>query len=500
MKKLGTEFKVGLFTLVAAITTGYMFFVLSPESFESKNRNVYYTILEDAAGIIPKTQVKTNGVTVGKVRAVELQTNRTRIEMEVDANVRIPKGSKVERRTRGLLGDVFIEIVRVKDTGEYLENEAYLPLSDDQVDVQQLIALGGSIFKDIKQVTNSLSAVLGGERGAQTVANIVADVQEIASNTKSIVKDNKDDVRLMIQNLEKTTDTLRKVIGDNRQDLTLIVSNIKQSTADLKDFSSNVRELVTGENREKFDRIIASFDSTMGDVEKTAKNVALVSDKIERGEGTLGRLINDDNAIAELEGAIKDIRDVVKPATKLQIAVDYHGEFKQTGNSQHYFNMQFKTRPDKFYLLGFTDVKETVRRTRESKDGDYTVEQIEEQRALRFNAQFAKRWHFAQVRFGLFESTGGLASDFYALEDKLRLSLEAFDWDNAKIERRTAHIKTYLSILFFNHIYAMLGVDDPTRTGADGKVLAKKTPFFGGGLNFNDDDLKAIFGAAALAR
>jgi phospholipid/cholesterol/gamma-HCH transport system substrate-binding protein len=500
MKKLGTEFKVGLFTIVAALTTGYMFFILSPESFESKDRNVYYTILDDAAGIIAKTQVKTNGVTVGKVKSVELQTNRTRIEMEVDATVKIPKGSKVERRTRGLLGDVFIEIVRVKDSGEYIPSESYLPLSDDQVDVQQLIALGGSIFKDIKLVTNSLSAVLGGERGAQTVANLIADIQEIASNTKGIVKDNKDDIRAMMANLEKTTETLRLVIGDNRQDLNLIVSNIKQSTADLKEFSGSVRELVTGENREKFDRIIASFDQTMGDVEKTAKNVALVSNKLEKGEGTLGRLINDDTAISELEGAIKDIRDVIKPASKLQVAVDYHGEFQQTGHSQHYFNMLFKTRPDRYYLLGFTDFKESVTRTKPTTEDGYTVIRTEEKPALRFNAQYAKRWFFAQVRFGLFESTGGLAADLYAWRDRIHVAFEAFDWNNTIEVRRTAHLKSYVSILFFNHIYTMLGVDDPTKTDVTGKVLAKKEPFFGAGFSFNDDDLKAIFGTAALAR
>ena len=55
-------------------------------------------------------------------------------------------------------------------------------------------------------------------------------------------------------------------------------------------------------------------------------------------------------------------------------------------------------------------------------------------------------------------------------------------------------------MLFYNHIYAMAGVDDPTRTDPEtGKSEKDKNVFFGGGVTFTDDDLKAIFGTAAMA-
>ncbi|MEZ4743019.1 MAG: MlaD family protein [Bdellovibrionota bacterium] len=509
MKTFGTEFKVGLFTLIAAITTGYMFFVLSPDSFETEESAIFYTVLDDAAGIIPKTHVKTNGVTVGKVKSVKLEVNQTRVEMEIDATVKVPKGSTVEIRTRGLLGDKFIEIIRVKDTGEYIKNGGFLPINDDQVDMQQLITLVGAIAKDVKEVSGAFSAALGGEQGAKTVGSIVSDLKEIASSTKGMINENRSDVRSIVQNIRSTTHTLKEVIGDNQKDMEAILVNVRSTTEDLKMFAANARELVTGENRTKLDRIIASFDQTMNDVEKTAKNVALVSDKIERGEGTIGKLVNDDEVISELQAAITDIRDVLKPATKLQMEVDYHGEFNVDETTQHYFNVAFRTRPDKYYLLGFTDTRESVEekrevRTTEDANTENTTTTTSMSKALKFNLQFAKRWYFTQVRFGLFESTGGLATDFFGLNDKLRLTLEAYDWDNDFTIRRTAHFKAYLSILFFNHIYAMVGVDDPSKKVDDptdenfGKSRGLDNYFIGAGLRFKDDDLKAIFGTAAL--
>lgn len=478
MKPLGLEFKVGLFTLLGLAATAYLFFVLSPRSFDNKNAASYYTILKDASGILPKTHVKTNGVSVGKVKEVRLEVDHTKVIIEVDADVKIPRNSTLDVRTVGLLGDKFIEISRAKDTGDYLANGDMIPRSTDSTDMTELLSTAGSIAKDIKRITGSLANVLGEKEGEQRIRDIVTNVESIAENAKGILADNRADIRRLVANLEHA--------------------------------SNNVRHLLDDDNRDKIDRIIASFDQSMEDVKAATHSIRTVSDKVERGEGTLGKLLNDDKAIAELEGAIKDIRDVIAPANKLQIAVDYHGEARMEDEStQNYFNLLFKTRPDRFYLVGIADQdyakEETIKTTTTDPTDPNTVRTTELKDGkgkMTFNLQFGKRWYFAALRFGLFESTGGFASDFYLFKDRLRFTMEAFDFkskDNPL--RRVAHLKSYVSILFFNHVYAMAGIDDPTRTDPlTGKQHDKLNYFFGAGMTFNDDDIKAIFGAAALAR
>ena len=84
----------------------------------------------------------------------------------------------------------------------------------------------------------------------------------------------------------------------------------------------------------------------------------------------------------------------------------------------------------------------------------------------------------------------------------MRSSVEAYDPDTEdKTIRRNAHLKSYVSVLFYNHIYVLAGIDDPTRTDPNtGKVNARKNVFAGAGMTFNDQDLKAVLGTAALAR
>lgn len=512
MGNLGTEFKVGLFTIIAGAIIAYMFFVLSPEYFVNDEYKRYYSIVRDAAGIVTKTHVKTNGVIVGKVVSISLQANQTRLDFEIKGTVKIPEGSSIAIKEKGLLGDVFLEIIRGDDTGQYIEDGGFLPPADDQVSLSALISVAGSIGKDIKEVTGILAKVLGGNEGERDIKQIVDDVKGLAENARLLIEENRAGVKEIVSDIQSTTNTLRNVLGGKEGDLNEIITNVRLATADLREFSVAIRDIVNDENKEKIDKIIAAFDHTMEDVEVTAKNIRLVADKIEKGEGTIGKLVNDDDTLTDLQAAINDVREVLSPATKLQLAVDYHGLVRKDETTQHYFNTYLRTRPDKFYLLGFTDHSETVVETQvetlnpqdvsDDNVGSVTKsrERIVENRAIRFNVQFGKRWHFAQLRFGLFESTGGIASDFFLLSDRIKLSLEAFNWSSTSTKRRTAHLKAYASILFFKHIYAVVGVDDITRLDPDtGNISNDPNYFLGAGLNFDDHDLKALFGTAAIA-
>jgi phospholipid/cholesterol/gamma-HCH transport system substrate-binding protein len=496
LKNLGTEFKVGVFTIVAFVTLGYMLFVLNPNMLKDANRKTYYTILNDAAGIVPKTHVKTNGVTVGKVQSVTLEVNATKIAVEVDSQIKIPKGSKIEVRTRGLLGDVYLEIVRVADNGDYLQEGDTIPKSEDQMDLGGLMQLAGSIGKDIKQVTGTLANVIGSKSGEQSVKSILDNIETLTAD------------------LRKSGSAIRGAIGDHPEEVQNIVMNLDKTLANLRRFSGNLNDVLDDNNKEKLNRIIASFDDSMVEVKGASKNIRLISEKIEKGEGTIGRLINDDSTLEQIEGAVKDIREALGAANKTQIFVDGHGEFRNDKTSQTYLNLKFQTRPDRFYLIGLTDgsegVTDTTTETLESKPADQdrpastkTRERVVEKKALKFNLQMAKRWYFATARIGLFESTGGIGADLHFFRDRLTLSLEAFDWKTYANEwRRTARLKTYASVLFFNHIYALFGLDDMTRHHNPLTYEEQKgpVPFAGVGLTFNDQDLKSLFGAASLAK
>lgn len=482
------EFKVGLFSITAILVIAYMFFVLTPDIFTSRNEERYYTVIEDAGGIVNKTQVKTSGVVVGKVISVALEGTQSRINFAVDSSVKLPRGTEVMIREKGLLGDVFLEVVRSEDKGDYLKAGDFIPPAKNQISISKLITIANSIGTDIKKITGNMADVLGGEEGKKNIGSIVTDVRDVAGMLKAILSENKNGFRNIIANLEQTTHSLNGVVSNKKEDLSDIIGNFKE-------VSEGLKEVLKTDNRNKLDRILTALEGA--------------TTKINSGQGSIGRLINDEKMADEFEGAVKDLRSMLSPAKKMQIAVDFHGEYKGQSRSQAYFNIMLKPRPDKYYLLGVTDTFESQRDTFIEKlpprSGETSPDALSSSRyhrstverpSIRFNVQYAQRWGFGQFRFGLFESTGGLAGDFFLLEDTIQLTFEAYDFRKAD-QRNFARLKTYASILFFNHLYAMFGADDLTRR--DPNTGKKQSPylFMGAGFRFTDEDLKGLFGLAA---
>lgn len=470
MSQLGTEFKVGLFTLLGGAALVFAVFVLNPDIFERDEKKSYITILKDASGILPKTHVKTNGVIVGKVKSVDLLENATQITFEISKEVVLPKGSQIEVQTVGFLGDKYIDIIRPDEVSiGVIEPGELVPRTKDSLSLNEILKLAGEVASDIKTVTKSFSEVLGNNEGRKSLQSIVSGLDSLVNNASGLVSENRE--------------------------------NLHNTIAELKVFARSLNQVLNSENRGRIDRILASFDESMTEVKGAAKNINLISQKVENGEGTIGRLVNDEKTLDDLEGAIQDIRKVLSPASKLEVEVDYHGEYRRFGSSQHYFNLNLKPRPDSYYILGFTDRTYDTKETTTTVTGNKENKSTKEKRALRFNLQFVKRWYFAAIRFGLFETTGGVASDFFMLDDRLKISLEAFEFaEENSTERKFAHLKAYASVLFFDHLQVMIGLDDPTKFKTDTKDIDPRLNYFlGAGVKFTDQDLKALFGLASLA-
>jgi phospholipid/cholesterol/gamma-HCH transport system substrate-binding protein len=476
---MNTELKVGMFTIVGIFATLLAIFTLSPNLFDRQEKSEYFTVLDDASGILPKTHVRTNGVNIGEVKAVDLTENATKIWLQVDAGVLIPEGSTTIVRTVGFLGDKYIEISRPSSSKAKLQAGSYIPQDRNTNDISDVIQLLGSVAADVKEVTQNLASVLGDAEGEATIAEIVENLRGFSSSMRGAVDDNRNDLRELVANLKSVSDALK--------------TSLRQ------------------ENVERLDRILANFDESMVEVRGATKNIKLISEKVERGEGTIGKLVNEDDTLDEIEGAIKDLREVLSPIRELEVGVSTHVEMRSQTADQTYFNLVLRTRPDTYYLLGLSDVSkqivDTTTETLPAGEGDPNAtsvtrvrETVKEDSSLRFNLQIAKRWWWLGARIGLFESTGGVAADAYFLNDSLRLSVEIFDFEDSEdTNRRYARLKTYLSALFFNHIYMMIGVDDITRYKPGTETVDPKLNYYGGlGLTFTDKDLKTIFGAAAL--
>jgi phospholipid/cholesterol/gamma-HCH transport system substrate-binding protein len=239
-------------------------------------------------------------------------------------------------------------------------------------------------------------------------------------------------------------------------------------------------------------------DPEMGhDLRETMASLESVSRKIDEGQGTLGKLINEDTAALELEKALEGINRILDKQDQFRTSVDFTSEYlARHGDTKSYLTLRLQPSEDKYYLLSLVDSPQGRREKTETfterwVNGERTtIREIEDkyrQSKITFSAQLAKRWDNLVLRGGLFENTGGVGLDYYLWDDRLQLLFEAFDFDPDD----NPHLKAGAKLYFLRNFYASLGMDDFARSD--------RSSFYAGlGFYFTDEDLKYLFTSVPL--
>ena len=81
------------------------------------------------------------------------------------------------------------------------------------------------------------------------------------------------------------------------------------------------------------------------------KNMETITDRLEKGEGTVGRLLTDDTIANNVEEITEDAGSFVR-LTRLQTIVGLRTEYNfSRARSRTTCRSQLMPRPDKFYLI-----------------------------------------------------------------------------------------------------------------------------------------------------
>ena len=94
------------------------------------------------------------------------------------------------------------------------------------------------------------------------------------------------------------------------------------------------------------------LQSTIDNLDKTMKNMETVTSRLEKGEGTVGRLLTDDTIARNVEEITEDAGGFVRSITRLQTIVGLRTEYNFLSSTfKNYLSIQLMPRPDKFYLI-----------------------------------------------------------------------------------------------------------------------------------------------------
>jgi phospholipid/cholesterol/gamma-HCH transport system substrate-binding protein len=439
---LGTpEFKVGFLVVVVSGLIGVMAMKVAEGPSVFSGARKYWFRVDSASGLVQNSAVKMAGIKMGIIRDIILEEGRARIVISVDSNAKITPSTTVQLKADGILGDKHVELVPGDPNDQELAS--------------------GSELKT------------GANKGG--IDDLMAEVSRVAKSMGELM------------------DTLNKATkqGDEDTRLGRIISNIEAITADLKD--------VTGENKGKINEIIERVrnlaknvdtyinEESLARVDRSLKNIEEITGKINRGEGTLGRLVNDEQTVEELNNAITNVNKFLGGADKLQTSVDFHSEFMTDGGGNKSF-LGIKLQPglDRYYELdvisdsfGVTHEESSVSDT----DGkvSHTTYKKTFKNQFKITGLFAKNFWDFTIKGGIIENFGGVGIDYHLLPNKsLTISAEFFNFNELQI-------RAFMRYNFFKGVYIVGGGDNLANKG-DRKASA----FVGAGIFITNDDLKML--------
>jgi phospholipid/cholesterol/gamma-HCH transport system substrate-binding protein len=110
MRKLDIELAVGVFIIVGIICLGYLSIKLGKmEVFGGEGYDIH-AIFSDSGGLRTGSAVEIAGVEVGRVKRITLEDYQAKILIHLSQNVDIQEDAIASVKTKGLIGEKFIEI------------------------------------------------------------------------------------------------------------------------------------------------------------------------------------------------------------------------------------------------------------------------------------------------------------------------------------------------------------------------------------------------------
>lgn len=496
----GIEIKVGLFVFFALLLLVYMSLQVGKGGFfvgETYDIVVYF---DNVTGLRGDAPVEIAGIEVGRVTSIELEEGRAKVALALKPGVQVFGNAEAVIRTRGVLGDKFVELKPGTSSYPPLAEGGTVPRAATPPDLDQLFQRVGQIADDIGTVASSVSNVLGGQSGEADMRAIVENLRDMSIALNSIVQQNMESINELVLNMRDFSKDLREISGENKDSINVIVQNMEVASKDLRSTLASLNTVM--QNIEKGDgtlnKIIA--DEEMGtQLKETVASLESVSRKIDEGQGSLGKLVNDPKAAEELEKALEGLNTYLSAQERFRTTVDFTPEvLTRTGDIKTYLNLKLQPVEDRYYMFSLVSSPEgrtekTDTTTKTYVNGEFQGETYEEETKQKrykilFSAQIAKRWRDLVLRGGIIESTGGLGVDYYFWDDRLQVFFEAFDFDADD----PAHLKSGARLFFLRNFYVSAGFDDFISDQGNSSFFA------GLGLYFTDEDLKLLVSNAPL--
>lgn len=286
--KLSRELKTGILVFLGIILFIFGFNYLKGENILNTSRT-FYTSYDNVEGLMPSTPVTINGLSVGKVINVGFKGDGSGlvvIELLIDSDFQFSKNSVAELYETGLIGGKAIAIVPAFDGAEKAKN---------------LDVLKGTIKPGLTALVNQRLTPLQEKIELMMVDadSVLTGINDVFNdNTRANLRSGISGLNQVVNSFKTTTNSLNALLANNEAKLSSTLTNFNAISSNLSQTSGQLANV--------------NLEQTVKELETTIKNFNNISAKIKNGNGSIGKLLNDDGLYDNLEGASLQLEQLLE--------------------------------------------------------------------------------------------------------------------------------------------------------------------------------------------
>lgn len=300
-----------LFLAATGILSYYTLFKTDFSLFDEKQELVVYA--EDARGLRKGAPVLFAGVRWGKVDSVVPDLSRPRerrveIRATLDQPIRLFGDHSVSIESSSVLGGVQLGIDPGGPEMGELESTTEL-VAASQPDV--LAAVGAVIQENREPLRNAIAgieAVVETLQGNQGTFGRLLNDEETANNLSNAVESIQrtfDNAAALTEELRGGQGTIGKLIYD-----TDLYDRLETAVGSLDQFFAEGRQLLTDAREGKGVVGTLVYDEAVAqNLKDTVESLRSAAEKIDRGEGTVAKLLNDDALVTKAESLLDSLQN-----------------------------------------------------------------------------------------------------------------------------------------------------------------------------------------------
>ena len=277
------EIQVGVTVLVALGVLLWGVTWLKEFSLANKNR-IWHVRFTQTGGLGKSDEVQVNGIRKGAVDEMKLMGDWVLVDLAMAEDVTITRDSKVVIRNVGMMGEKVIAVDLKTTGGAYSPRDTIIGVYE--LGMGEVMAAMGDAVGSIQIMTRQLEAVAQAMTKTGDIAGTMRNVREMSEELNSTVKQSRRQLDQTLANFAAASQTAKSLTSDREAQL--------KKTMD--DFASTAAKL---------DRFAGRLDSLRASVQN-------VTNKIDRGDGSLGKFVNDDKLYTEARASVTSLKELIQ--------------------------------------------------------------------------------------------------------------------------------------------------------------------------------------------